>query len=60
MRLPGAYVTALRMAGEGAHDEAIAAEVGIAEEAVPALLELAASKLGGVLAERWVSRQGAG
>lgn len=51
--LPEPYARALGLAADGVSDENIATELDVADDAVPALLQLAASKLESALAHRW-------
>jgi hypothetical protein len=56
--LPPSYATALRLLDGGAGHAQIARELGVAEQAVPRLLEIGASKLDAILARDEVVRGG--
>ncbi len=56
--LPTALAVALRMRDANAHDEAIAAALGIPLSGVPPLLEVARAKLTAVLADPCAAQPG--
>ena len=59
-RLPTAYATALRLNDEGASHRRIARILDVPVQAVPRLLEIGASKLHAILAERATGDNGSG
>ena len=56
-RLPDAYATVLRLAGEGLPDDEVATRLGVEPESLPPMLELAYRKLHNELTRGPDSRQ---